>query len=175
MQDENSGAPSGPVATLDTFDPRMIANPHAFYAQLRANAPIVWIPQLDAWVLTRHEEVRAVLRDHELWSSMRADDRRNRELAGVAIETVAPRGTLDMLGADRPDHTRLRKLLALDFTPSKIGHMQARIEVIVEGLLDGVAARPQFDVADDLAVPLPVTVIAELLGIPGDAFRQFKA
>ena len=168
-------APKAATAGLNTFDPRMIAKPHAFYAQLRENAPMVWIPQLDAWMLTRHDDVRAVLRDHELWSSMRFEGRRPLELAGVQIETIAPRGTLDMLGADRPDHTRLRKLLALDFTPSKLGYLQPRVDEIVESLLKGVAAREHFDVADDLAVPLPVTVIADLLGIPAAQFRQFKA
>ncbi len=162
-------------AALDTFDPRMIARPHAFYAQLRDNAPVVWIPQLDAWMVTRYDDVRAVLRDHSVWSSMRGEDRRSAAVAGVPLETIAPHGTLDMLGADRPDHTRLRKLLALDFTPSKLGYLQPRVDAIVESLLAGVAARPHFDVADDLAVPLPVTVIAELLGIPAAQFRQFKA
>jgi cytochrome P450 len=80
-----------------------------------------------------------------------------------------------MLGADRPDHTRLRKLLALDFTPSKLGYLQPRVDEFVASLLKGVAAREHFDVADDLAVPLPVTVIADLLGIPAAQFRQFKA
>jgi cytochrome P450 len=163
------------TAGLDTFDPRMIARPHAFYAQLRENAPMVWIPQLDGWMLTRYDDVRAVLRDHELWSSMLFEGSRPPELAGVQIETIAPRGTLDMLGADRPDHTRLRKLLALDFTPSKLGYLQPRVDEFVASLLKGVAAREHFDVADDLAVPLPVTVIADLLGIPAAQFRQFKA
>ena len=104
---------SGPSATLDTFDPAMIARPHAFYAQLRENAPIVWIPQFNAWVLTRYDDVRSVLRDHEQWSSLRNEDRRFADIAGVKVESVAPRGTLDMLSSDRPDHTRLRKLLTV--------------------------------------------------------------
>lgn len=167
--------PTSNAASLDTFDPGMIARPHAFYERLRANAPIVWIAQLQAWVLTRYDDVRAVLRDHEQWSSMRGEDRRTLEHSGVVIETVAPRGTLDMLGADRPDHTRLRKLLALDFTPAKINRMQPRVDAISKALLRDAAQRPTFDVAEELAVPLPVTVIAELLGIPPELGRQFKA
>jgi len=172
---QNQSKSDAGAAGLDTFDPQMIARPHAFYEHLRAQAPIVWIPQLEAWLLTRYEDVRNVLRDHEQWSSMRGEERRMLERSGVPIETVAPRGTLDMLGADRPDHTRLRKLLALDFTPSKIGRMQPRVDAITQALLEGVAERPSFDVAEDLAVPLPVTVIAELLGIPAELGRQFKA
>jgi cytochrome P450 len=129
---QNRSKTGAGTTALDTFDPQMIARPHAFYAHLRANAPIVWIPQLEAWLLTRYDDVRTVLRDHEQWSSVRGEERRMLERSGVPIETVAPRGTLDMLGADRPDHTRLRKLLALDFTPSKIGRMQPRVDAITE-------------------------------------------
>jgi cytochrome P450 len=164
-----------PAVQLDTFDARMIARPHAFYAHLREHAPIAWIPQLNAWILTRHDDVRAVLRDHEQWSSERDDDRRLMELAGVSVETVAPRGTLTMLGADRPDHTRLRKLLTADFAPANIGRLQGHIEAIVADLLKDLPATEVFDVAEDLSVPLPVTVIAELLGIPPERGRQFKA
>jgi cytochrome P450 len=166
---------AGPSATLDTFDPAMIARPHAFYAQLRENAPIVWIPQFNAWVLTRYDDVRAVLRDHEQWSSLRNEDRRFADIDGVKVESVAPRGTLDMLSSDRPDHTRLRKLLTSDFAPVNIGRLQPHIDAIVADLLQDLALKPSFDVAEDLAVPLPVTVIAELLGIPPELGRQFKA
>ena len=161
------------AASLDTFDPAMIARPHGFYEQLRAHMPIVWIPQLNAWLLTRYDDVRAVLRDHEQWSSMRFG-RNQDSISGVFVESVAPPGTLDMLGADRPDHTRLRKLLSLDFTPSKINFMQPRVDAITKELLRDAAREPTFDIAEDLAVPLPVTVIAELLGIPPELGRQFK-
>ena len=160
---------------LDTFNPAMIARPHGFYAQLREEAPIVYIPQLQAWALTRYEDVRTVLRDHEQWSSERGE-RAVRMSNGVALETVAPPSTLTMLSADRPDHTRLRKLLAMDFTPNRIGHLAPHVAAIANRLLD--AAVPEndvIDVVDVLSVPLPVTLIAELLGVPPALGRQFKA
>ena len=158
---------------LDLFDHEAIARPHQFYARLRREAPIAWSDQLRGWVLTRYEDVRAVLRNHEQWSSVRGDGARLGR-RDMAIEEVAPPGTLTMLGADRPDHTRLRKLLSLDFTPNKIGRMLPRIETITRQLLAGAAEKPAFDVAEELAVPLPVTVIAELLGIPPELGPQFK-
>ena len=156
---------------LDTFNPAMIARPHAFYAELREKMPIVFIPQLDAWVLTRYEDVREVLRDHVQWSSARGD-RQTPMRNGVQLESVAPPGTLTMLGADRPDHTRLRKLLAMDFTPNRIGHLAPHVASIANRLLD--SAGDEFDVVDTLSVPLPVTMIAELLGIPPELGAQFK-
>lgn len=161
---------------LDLFDPATIARPHAFYARLREEAPIIWSEQLRGWVLTRFDDVRAVLRDSERFSSQREAVLLGRR--DVPLETVAPPGTLTMLGADRPDHTRLRKLLAIDFTPKRIVRMQPRIEAITRALLDDAVRKARdgepFDVAENFAVPLPVTIIAELLGVPGGMYRQFK-
>jgi cytochrome P450 len=158
---------------LDLFDPAAIARPHPFYAHLRAEAPIIWSEQLRGWVLTRYEDVRRVLRDSDRYSSMR-----ERILIGrrdVVIEDVAPPGTLTMLGADRPDHTRLRKLLSMDFTPNRIVRMQPRIDAVTQRLLAEIDPSQPFDVAEALAVPLPVTIIAELLGVPPELGKQFKA
>ena len=157
---------------LDLFDPTAIARPHAFYARLREEAPVVWSDQLRGWVLTRHEDVHRVLRDSERYSSVRGQVLVGR--SDIEIEEVAPRGTLTMLGADRPDHTRLRKLLAIDFTPKRIVRMQPRIEAVTTRLLAEIAPRDSFDVAQSLAVPLPVTIIAELLGVPAELGAQFK-
>ncbi|MEQ8990895.1 MAG: cytochrome P450 [Pseudomonadales bacterium] len=157
---------------LDLFDPIAIARPHAFYARLREEAPIAWSDQLHGWVLTRHEDVRRVLRDSERYSSVRGQVLVGR--SDIEIEEVAPRGTLTMLGADRPDHTRLRKLLAIDFTPKRIVRMQPRIEAVTRRLLAEIAPGESFDVVQSLAVPLPVTIIAELLGVPAELGAQFK-
>jgi cytochrome P450 len=157
---------------FDLFDPATIARPHAFYARLREEAPIIWSEQLHGWVLTRFEDVRAVLRNSERYSSMREPVLVGRK--DVKIETVAPLRVLTMLGADRPDHTRLRKLLAIDFTPKRIVRMQPRIDAVTRDLLADVPRGEPFDVAESLAVPLPVRIIAELLGIPAERYRQFK-
>ena len=159
---------------LDMFDAEAIARPHRFYARLREQAPIIWSEQARSWVLTRYEDVKRVLRDHESFSSVRGDARRVGRQGGLQPEQVAPPGTLNMLGADRPDHTRLRSLLRQDFIPSRISKWQPRIEGICDETLRGAASTDSFDVVTGIAEPLPVTVIAELLGIPSEHGRQFK-
>jgi cytochrome P450 len=159
---------------LDMFDPQAIARPHQFYARLREEAPVVWSEQTQSWVLTRYEDVRRGLRDHFLFSSERPDQALLRGRSDIPLERVEPRGTKNMLAADRPDHTRLRKLLAMDFTPKKIIRMQPRIEEICREVLQGVADEGDYDVVTGLAEPLPVKIIAELLGIPSELHSQFK-
>jgi len=160
---------------LDMFDPQAIARPHQFYARLREEAPVVWSDQTQSWVLTRYDDVRHGLRDHLQFSSQRPDEvplLRGRD--DIPLQRVDPLGTRNMLSADRPDHTRLRKLLAMDFTPKKIIRMQPRIEEICREALRGAADREEFDVVTGLAEPLPVKIIAELLGIPPELHVQFK-
>jgi cytochrome P450 len=156
------------------YDPAVVRFPHQHYARMRREAPIVRSPQLDAWVLTRYEDVRGVLRDPRQWSSFRLGQPTGMVRADLKRESVAPMGTLSMLNADPPDHTRLRKLLDRDFTPGKIMQLAPHVQEITERLLAGAGQRERFDVAEELAVPLPVTVIAELLGIPPERGAQFK-
>jgi cytochrome P450 PksS len=158
----------------DVYDWAAIARPHRFYARLRREAPIARSDQLQSWVLTRYEDVRSVLRDPEQWSSLRPEGGNRGARPDQPRETVAPQATLTMLSSDPPDHTRLRRLLDRDFTPGRIMRLAPHVEEITARLLAGAAARPQFDVAEELAVPLPVTVIAELLGIPPALGPQFK-
>lgn len=160
---------------LDMFDPQTIARPHQFYRRLRDEAPVVWSEQTRGWVLTRYEDVRRVLRNPETFSSARTTD--GPGIIGrtdVIRQEVAPPRTLTMLNSDRPDHTRLRKLLSVDFTPAKINRMLPRVEQLCASLLQGASQLDSFDVAKELAEPLPVTIIAELLGIPSELGVQFK-
>ena len=164
---------------FDIFDPAAIARPHQFYERLRAEAPVAWSNQMKAWLLTRYEDVRTVLRDPEHFSSLRPSQG-GTQVSGrpdMYREDVAPAGTLTMLGADPPDHTRLRRLLDRDFTPSKIRALELHVQEITDRLLKDAAPQDEFDVAEDLAVTLPVTVIAELIGIPpalGDQFKRWS-
>ncbi len=159
---------------LDIFDPKVIARPHEFYAQLRKDAPIVWSEQMQSWLLTRYEDVRTVIRNSDEWSSVRGPVRMMNRPGGVMSEMMSPPGTLTMLGADPPDHTRLRKLVDRDFTPGRLGVLVPHLQEITDSLLEGAATKGTFDVPLDLAEPLPIMVIAELLGIPPELHRQFK-
>jgi cytochrome P450 len=156
------------------YDPAVVRFPHQYYARMRREAPILRSRQLDAWVLTRYDDVRGALRAPEQWSSFRMGQPNGMVRADLRRENVAPMGTLTMLNSDPPDHTRLRKLLDRDFTPGKIMQLTPHVQEITDRLLAAASSRDTFDVAEELAVPLPVTVIAELLGIPPELGPQFK-
>jgi pimeloyl-[acyl-carrier protein] synthase len=148
------------------FDPRLPefhANPYPFYHALREKDPVHQSP-MGFWVLTRYDDVVTSLRD----------PRYGRDGFAPLIEaTYGPetaKGNLprSMLMRDPPDHTRLRALVNKAFTPRVIEGMRAHIQAIVDRLLDKVQGARSMDVIDDLAYPLPVTVICEMLGVPLD-------
>lgn len=148
------------------FDPRLPefhADPYPFYHALREKDPVHQSP-MGFWVLTRYDDVVTSLRD----------PRYGRDGFAPLIEaTYGPEtaeGNLprSMLMRDPPDHTRLRALVNKAFTPRVIEGMRAHIQAIVDRLLDKVQGARSMDVIDDLAYPLPVTVICEMLGVPLD-------
>jgi cytochrome P450 len=143
--------------------PEFHANPYPFYHALREKDPVHQSP-MGFWVLTRYDDVVTSLRD----------PRYGRDGFAPLIEaTYGPEtaeGNLprSMLMRDPPDHTRLRALVNKAFTPRVIEGMRAHIQSIVDRLLDKVQGARSMDVIDDLAYPLPVTVICEMLGVPLD-------
>ena len=154
------------------FNPRLPefhANPYPFYQALREKDPVHQSP-LGFWVLTRYDDVVTSLRD----------SRYGRDSFAPLIEAVYGPETAEgnlprsMLMRDPPDHTRLRSLVNKAFTPRVIGGMRARIQMIVERLLDKVQDARSMDVIDDLAYPLPVTVICEMLGVPLDDHEAIR-
>jgi hypothetical protein len=162
-------------AALDPLAPDYAADPHPQYARLRERDPVHRSPLVGGWVLTRFRDVEAVLRDARFsaddrsWSRFEGIRRRN-ERAGVwPKDGFEP----SLLRLDPPDHTRLRRLVTKAFTPRAIAALEPRIEKLVAELLDAVPAGG-FDVIRELAYPLPVTVIAELLGVPREDLARFK-
>jgi cytochrome P450 len=126
---------------------------------------------MDSWVLSRYADVDTVLRDHKRFSS----DSRNRQGSRVRqVQTMAAGGEPSMLFLDPPDHTRLRALVSKAFTPQAIDALKPRIQAIVTELLDQIATPAAFDLIDTIAYPLPVIVMAELLGVPPQDRAQFK-
>ena len=141
--------------------PEFHADPYPFYRRLREQDPVHQSP-LGFWVLTRYEDCVMALRDQrfgrEAFAQLLTD------VYGDGTETGAlPRS---MLFRDPPDHTRLRALVSKAFTPRVIDQMREHIQEIVDRLLDRVQSTGEMDVIGDLAYPLPVTVICEMLGVP---------
>jgi pimeloyl-[acyl-carrier protein] synthase len=143
---------------FNPFLPTFHANPYPFYHRLRAADPVHRTP-MGLWVLTRYDDVVAVLKD----------PRFGREGFEQILANVYGEGARSMLFRDPPDHTRLRGLVSQAFTPRMIERMRSHIQDIVDRLLDRVQNANAMDVIADLAYPLPLTVICEMLGVPTDA------
>jgi len=157
------------------FIPEVHANPYPMYARLRAEDPIHWSPLMEAWVLTRYDDVATVLTDSRFSADRRQARNRFAEEIARREEEFGPFGrTRTMLTSDPPEHTRLRRLVSKAFTPRMVEGLRPRIQEIVDELLDGVAESGRMDVIRDLAYPLPVIVIAEMLGVPPEHRDQFK-
>ena len=159
---------------FDPLSPEFQRNPYPTYHALRAEDPIWLHAKYDTWLFTRHSDVTAILRDPRFRSG---DMGRNSDLVHFAERLPGIKLVLEafrdmMLFQTPPDHTRLRGLVNKAFTPRRIEALRPRIQSIVDELLDACAGRGEFDLLADFAVPLPVIVIAELLGVaPEDRDR----
>ncbi|MBV9547434.1 MAG: cytochrome P450 [Chloroflexi bacterium] len=144
-------------------------NPYPLYHHLQATAPVQWNDVLGAWTLARYADVAHVLGD----SRFSADRTGGTDPMGGPLEAKS------MLVSDPPDHTRLRTLVQKAFTPRMVEQLRPRIQAIVDSLLDRALERgPEMEVIADLAYPLPVLVIAEMLGVPPedrDTFREWSS
>lgn len=156
-------------------DPAFVADPFPLYRQLREDGPVrrvVIAGALEAWLVTRYEDGLAALSDTRLSSDVRdaADTRLLEQLPDTERESMLG----NMLRSDPPDHTRLRRLVSKAFTAHRVAEMRPRIQAIADRLLDAVVAAGRADLVADFALPLPVTVISELLGVPVDERHEFQ-
>ncbi|GAA0629326.1 cytochrome P450 [Streptomyces crystallinus] len=149
------------------------ADPYPYYAKLRAEGPVhrVRTQEVDeVWLIVGHDEARAALADGRFSKDWRAIAEQPDEFAAVSA---------NMLDSDPPQHTRLRKLVAREFTSRRIEALRPRVQEIADGLLDTMLAAPgrSADLVDSFAFPLPITVICELLGVPDldrETFRRLS-
>ncbi|MEI6136016.1 MAG: cytochrome P450 [Chloroflexota bacterium] len=161
---------------FNPFVPSYKRNPYLQLDRLRAADPVHRSDALQAWILTRYEDVLAVMRDYQTFSS----DARNAggQIAAALAEQAAnsPLGeTRSLLASDPPEHAFLRSIVNRAFTPRSVELLRPRMEEIAQSLLDEQPDRGEWDLVTGLAQPLPVIVIAELLGIPPEDRAQFKA
>ncbi|HEU0015215.1 MAG TPA: cytochrome P450 [Longimicrobium sp.] len=150
------------------------ADPFPFFARLREEAPAfrARLPNgKPAWLVTRYDDAVAALKDERLLKDPRTAARGGGKPPWVpGLLRPLTRNMLDLDGAD---HARLRRLVHKAFTPRRVEELRGRIERICERLLDDALRRGGFDLVSSYALPLPVTVIAELLGIPPEDGRRF--
>ncbi len=164
---------------FNPFDPAFRADPYPSYARLRETEP-VHVSPFGFVVLSRYEDVARTLRDNDFSRDveanatltanpareMRRDRLRQRREDGSAAKNI--------LNLDPPDHTRLRRLVSLAFTPSAIERLRPRITQLVDGILDSAAAHGSMELVDELAFPVPFLVISELLGMPTERETEIR-
>lgn len=152
-----------------------IADPYPTLARIRANGPVSILHSdegVPMWVIARYREVRAALADPRFGQ----DARRAQALADNRVAGVTLGGDIvHMLNSDPPDHTRLRRHVQGAFTARRVAAMRPLVERITTSLLDGLAGRKTVDLVQDLAFPLPMLVICELLGFPAEERNAYRS
>ena len=149
--------------TTEQSAPQADVNPYQGFKFLRDHAPVTQLEADGPWQVARHADVHAILRDHETYSSE------------VSIRPPEERGAPSMLFSDPPVHHRLRRLVSVAFKPSQIAKQEQQIRQRCEDLLDAMPKDTELDLVQALAAPLPVMVIAEMLGVEDGDMATFKA
>ncbi len=153
---------------FNPWDEAFRANPYPYYKPLMEGPPRLLNVFVPMALVARYADCAAVLRDHEHFSSVPPRTPLIEER--IQVFGDAPR----VVFSDPPVHTRLRRLVSRAFTPRRIRELEPKIREFANTLLDGAAARGQFDVMADLANPLPVMVISHMLGVPAEHYEMFK-
>ena len=159
--------------------PEFRENPYQFFELLREHEPVHQTP-FGVYLISRHADASAIVRDPHLSTNQQNSDLfRAFAAANPPSEDDAmdQMNSVVMLFMDPPDHTRLRSLVSKAFTPKMIERLRARVEEVVDERLDAVEARGdgRMDVVSDLAYPLPVVIICELLGVPPEDHATFQS
>lgn len=152
-------------------------DPYPFYRELRERDPFHRSRPADGWILARYDDIHAVLAD-KTFSSDERNLRRYPQLrargARAGIPDPYEEDRMSMLRVDPPDHTRLRGLVSKAFTPRAVERMRPRVEEYTDQLLRPLAGRGQMELVRDFAAPLPINVIAEMLGVPVADRERFR-
>lgn len=157
-------------ATQIDFGTReFLRDPYTSYRRLQENAPVYWMSFRSGmggmWLVSRYDDVMALLKDSRI----------SKDFSLVASEEELTPIDRSMLFRDPPDHTRLRGLVNMAFTPRRIEQLKPRILALIDGFLDDMAQKGKVDFVAELAFPLPVAVIAEMLGVPREDGERFNA
>lgn len=168
-------------------------DPYRYYAELRESAPVYWAEGAQAWCVSRHEDVHAVLRTPEVFSSDAMRSMLIGASAGVdplndpaAVERVLAMArafpfSLDELAVSRnliaedpPRHGVMRQIVNRGFTPRRIASWEPRVREIVGECIGRLRDGESFDLVGELAIPVPVRIIAEMIGVEPERFEEFK-
>lgn len=168
------------LADVHPFDPAILESPWSYYRQLRAEAPVYQDPHTGIFHIASYELVLEALKNHGVYSNRfapamggsLAGDSPDPELQELAERAYPAVDT--MLTADPPEHKRFRGLVNKAFTPRRVGRIAAEIETLADELIDAFELDGECEVVSQFAVQLPLTVIADQLGVPRSDLAQFK-
>jgi len=172
MRDNTAIADAAEPSLSRLLDPHVLADPYPLYRSLREAGPVLWDPLLHAWVVASYAECVTVL--HQFSADRTPTPE---QIEAMGMDELAPLArvmTRQMLFMDPPDHTRLRRLAAVAFTPRRVEQLRKHIEEIADRLLARVQPQGRMDVIADFAAPLPAIVTAEMLGVPTSDHEQLK-
>ncbi|MEV0235131.1 cytochrome P450 [Nonomuraea sp. NPDC050786] len=154
---------------FDPWDPNFVAHPYPVYDELRRESPVSYFEPTDQWLISRHADVNALLRERRLGRSylhVATHEEFGRPPEPEFQEPFWRVIRAGMLDVEPPVHTRLRRLVSKAFTPRMVESLRPRVRAIAAGLVDAFVEKGGGDLIAEVAEPLPVTVIAEMLGIP---------
>jgi cytochrome P450 len=172
----NSSAAVSAPTRFNPLLPEYIVDPHPQLHRLRAEDPVHWCSTLGVWVVTRYADVMAILHDRRFSSMAGLWDQYQKFFlrGGSTSSPMAEMYSKWMLQVDPPDHTRLRALVNKAFTPRVVEAMRPRIQQMVDDFLDPVVSAGRMDVMSDIAFPLPILVICDLLGVPRSEYSNIR-
>lgn len=176
------------VHPLFELDPEAVRCPYEFYAQLREQGPVTWLPQIEVYAVTRFSDISDVLRQPELFSSanvmgpemIRQTIETTQQLLATSPEfaevlvRAQPGMAIALLNADPPVHSRQRSIVNRGFTPRRIRESAPTVRRIANELIDRFIADGHVEFVQQFAVPLPASVIADRLGVPREDMDTFK-
>ncbi|MFD7434789.1 cytochrome P450 [Streptomyces sp. NPDC059861] len=154
---------------FDPWDPAFLADPYPAYAELRARGRVLYFERTDQWLVPHHADVSALLRDRRLGRSYRhrfTHEDFGRTAPAPEHEPFHTLNDHGMLDLEPPDHTRIRRLVSKAFTPRTVERLKPYVDKLAGDLVAALAEAGGGDLLTDVAEPLPVAVIAEMLGIP---------
>ena len=162
-------------SAFNPFDTVFMTNPDAVLARARDESSIFFSPIMNAWIVTRYDDVVSVLRDPELFCSkdiLSINELLSPEVIELFGDEIPMEGTL--IGVDPPDHTRLRSVMESSFTPSSVATHEAMIRWACDELVDSIDQGASADLLSQFAYPLPLRVVALLLGMPKKAMPSLR-
>jgi len=143
------------LADYDPLDPAVIKNPFPYYPLLQREAPVYRVPKHGFYVISRYDDALAVLQN---WQDFTTTSGPGPAFTSSPVAAV--------LQSDPPVHTRLRSIISKAFTPRAVAACEPLVEAYAHECMDHILARGRADLVEEYAIPIPVVVIAELLGVP---------